>query len=89
MKNPVKVGPSGEAEASSRAAGRPGDAPTARTETPEDFSRGEGGGDLWREPSLVLEVLADPGRLLGDAVRADPVDLVLDAQLFGFLVLVS
>lgn len=37
----------------------------------------------------MLEVLADPGRLLGDAVSVDPVDLVLDAQRFCFLVFVS
>lgn len=45
--------------------------------------------DLRRDAGLVLEVLADPRRLLGDAVSVDPVDLVLDGQLLRFLVFVS
>lgn len=38
--------------------------------------------------SFMFDLLADPRRLLGDAVGVEAVDFVLDAQSFGLLVFV-
>lgn len=48
-----------------------------------------GGRYLWGESSLVFDLLAQPGRLLGDAVGVEAVDLVLDGQRLRLLVLVG
>lgn len=37
----------------------------------------------------MFDLLAQPGRLLGDAVSVEPVDLVLDGQRLRLLVLVG
>lgn len=44
---------------------------------------------LWSKSSLVFDLLAQPGRLLGDAVGVEAVDLVLDGQRLRLLVLVG
>lgn len=37
----------------------------------------------------MLYILAEPGRLLSNAVATQPIELVLDGQVFSLLVLVS
>lgn len=37
----------------------------------------------------MLYILAEPGRLLGNAVATQPIDLVLDGQVLGLLIFVS
>jgi len=44
---------------------------------------------LWHHSCLMLYVLAKPGRLLGNAVATESIDLVLDGQVLCLLVLVS
>jgi len=44
---------------------------------------------LWHHSCLMLYVLAKPGRLLGNAVATESINLVLDGQVLCLLVLVS
>lgn len=44
---------------------------------------------LWNNSCLVLYVLAEASCLFGNAVAAQSVDLVLDGQVFGLLILIS